>query len=187
MTSIGPPTRPPAGWVIAHGGELSPDQTVAGYFARRREVRGVCRQRDCRRSCEIDFARLTQQGLGALRVHELKPLFKCGRLGGCALEFHEQYGHVLTLSSLARLDNVYLRISCAKCRKPKLARPAAVVARLLAEGTGGHETPLEQVAGLIRGPCPACQAKRWEVAAFWLDRNRLPSWARPLVKARDAT
>jgi|GEM_PF-4531294 len=127
-----------------------------------------------------------QQGLGALRVHELKPLFKCGRLGGCALEFHEQYGHVLTLSSLARSPSVHLRIVCAKCRKPKLAKPAAVIARLTAEGTGGHETPLDQLAALIRGPCPSCQAKRWEVAAFWLDPNRLPSWARALVKPRDS-
>jgi hypothetical protein len=160
--------------VIAHGGELSPDLTVAGYLARRREVRGVCRQRDCRRSCEIDCARLAQQGLGALRVHELKPLFKCARLGGCALEFHEQYGHELTLAVLARLERVHLRISCAKCRKPKLVRPAAVVARLIEEGTGGHDTPLEKLAGLIRGACPACQTKRWEVAAFWLDRIDCP-------------
>ena len=185
MTSIGPPTRPPPGWVIAHGGELSPDLTVAGYFARRREVRGVCRQRDCRRSCDIDVARLTQQGLGALRVHELKPLFKCGRLGGCALEFHEKYGQELALSVLARLDAVYLRIACAKCRKPRLARPREVIARLVAEGTGGPDTQLEALAGAIRGACPSCQTKGWEVTAFWLDRNRLPAWARTLFKDPD--
>lgn len=179
---FGPSARPPAGWLIAHGGEFSPDLTVAGYFARRREVRGLCRQRDCRRSCDIDCERLTHQGLGALRVHELKPLFKCGRLGGCALEFHEQYGIELSLSMLAKLEPVYLRITCAKCRKPRLARPAAVIARLIAEGTGGHDTPLEKLAGLIRGPCPACETKRWEVAAFWLDKNRLPSWARALAR-----
>ncbi len=181
-TIFGPSTRPPAGWVIAHGGVLSPDLTVAGYLARGREVRGNCYQRDCRRHCHLDFARLAQRGLGGVWVHELKPLFKCSRMDGCALEFHEQYGVELTLSMLAGRDYVHLRIACAKCRRAKLVKPAVVIARLVAEGTGGHDTPLEKLAGTIRGACPACHAKQWDVTAYWLTGANLPPWARALQK-----
>jgi len=171
MSSIfGLSDAPPRGWRIVQG-ELVADPTVAGYLARGREIRGLCQQQDCRRTCQVDLEDLARRGLGAARIQELKPLYKCQRLGGCALAFHEKYGTELTVSVLARLKPAVLRIRCGNCRKTTRARPGAVVARLLAEGLGGHETRVEDLAGLIRGECRGCRVRRWEVAVLWGPRD----------------
>jgi hypothetical protein len=179
MSSIfGRSRSPPAGWLVSHGGELTPDPTVAGYLARGREVKGVCRQRDCRRSCELDFERLARKGIGGAWVHELKPLYHCHRLGGCGLDFHETGGVELTLSMLAGRDYVGLRILCGKCGKATVIQPDDAIGRLAAEGTGGADTPVSKVGDLIRGACPKCEARRWVASVLWSDPEAAPTWVR---------
>lgn len=179
MSSIfGRPRAPPAGWLVSHGGELIEDPTVGGYMARGREVKGICHQRDCRRRCELDLARYAQRGFGSARVNDLKPLYRCHRIGGCALDFHEVEGLELTLAMLSGRDYVGVRIACGTCRKASVARPEAVIQRLQAEGTGGADTRVGRLGGLIRGACTKCKARAWSATVLWNDPDAAPAWVR---------
>lgn len=159
-------------------GQLEPDASVAGYDARGREVLGVCHLRDCRRRCHIDFALLAERGLGRLHVEQVKRLFRCHRLDGCALDFQEKGGGELVLSALTRKVHVALRVTCGGCGKATVSPAEAVIARLKAEGLGGGGLPVSSLAGLIRGNCGTCGEKRWRVDVLWQDPARLPAWYR---------
>ena len=71
-TIFGDSKSPPKGWTTFNG-VLTPDTTLAGYWARGREVRGICQTRDCRRSCHVDLERYVEKGLGRLALKDLLP------------------------------------------------------------------------------------------------------------------
>ena len=62
----GDPSTPPEGWTAVYG-LLEWTTTVAGYAARGDAVKGRCHLRDCRRTCQIDMARLVEGGSGGCR------------------------------------------------------------------------------------------------------------------------
>jgi hypothetical protein len=124
----------------------------------------------------LDFTRMVEHGLGRVPVYMLKPLFRCGRMGSCALDYYERHGVEFTLSDLAGLDHVGVRIGCGHCKKSGTYKAADVAAKLKAEESGGMETKVDQLAGLVKGACPKCKARRWEVAIMWHNRGAVPSW-----------
>jgi hypothetical protein len=154
----GPSKTPPRGWLTTPSGVLLKDESIDGYLARGRTLRGVCTVRDCRRRCELDFERLSQRGLGRLSADDLKRLYRCHRLDGCALDFHEQDGVELTLSMLSGRDYVHIRIACGGCRKASIVRPEAVIAKLTAEKTGGPDTPVANLAALSAARAPSARS-----------------------------
>jgi hypothetical protein len=114
---------PPRGWRVVSS-TLVPDPTVTGYIGRGCEVKGVCHLRDCRRRCELDLPRLVQRGYGSVAVTDLIRLYRCNRVTGCALDFHEEHGAEITLSTLAGRDHVWIKLTCGKYRHHVLATAA---------------------------------------------------------------
>lgn len=161
------PYNPPPGWTIASG-VLTPDRTVRGYLAREQDVKGRCYQRDCRRTCHVDHARLHEQGLGALKIQQVKQLLRCARLDTCALEFHEDLNaESLKLRNLTGRAAVSLRILCQGCGASRTVSPKAMVARLKSEGKGDETTETRDLAGLLSAPCKACGKVTWAVDVLW--------------------
>jgi hypothetical protein len=181
-TSFGESKSPPKGWTVFNG-VLTPDTTLAGYWARGREVRGICQTRDCRRSCHLDLERYVEKGLGRLALKDLLPLYRCQRLGGCAMQFKEDHGAVLSIGMLRRHPGVAVRFTCGKCRKTVIVPTEAAIGKLAAEGAGGPDTPVTELGRFAKAPC-ACGATSWTVEILWHDPDRVPAWLkRALDKA----
>jgi hypothetical protein len=163
------PYNPPPGWTIASG-VLTPDRTVRGYLAREQDVKGRCYQRDCRRTCHVDHARFHEQGLGALKIEQVKQLLRCARLDTCALEFREDLNaESLKLRNLTSRPAVSLRILCRGCGAIRSVSPAAMIARLKAQGKGDETTETRDLAGLLSASCKVCGKVTWAVDVLWPD------------------
>jgi hypothetical protein len=161
------PHKPPAGWLIASG-ILQADRTVRGYHTRRQGVSGRCHARDCRRTCHIDVARLHADGLGALRMDQVKALFRCGRLDGCALAFHDDLkAESLKLATLCRRTAVTVQLHCRACGARLKIAPEQMIVRLEAEAKGGADTEVRDLPGLLSGACKACGKTAWDVQVAW--------------------
>lgn len=180
------PHKPPAGWHIASG-ILQVDRTVRGYYTRRQDVVGRCHARDCRRTLHLDIKRIHADGLGALTIDKVKQLFKCQRLDGCALVFHDDLkGESLKVGALLRRPAVGLALRCAGCKAVRKIAPEHMIARLQAEGKGGADTEVRDLAGLLSGSCKACGKVAWNVQVAWPDPQtwggrRMIDLARPTV------
>ena len=163
------PHKPPAGWHIASG-ILQVDRTVRGYYTRRQDVVGRCHTRDCRRTLHVDIKRLHADGLGALRIDQIKTLFRCGRLDGCSLDFHNDLkAESLKVSTLCRRPAVAIALRCVGCGVVLKIAPEHMIERLQAEGKGGGDTEVRDLAPLLSGPCRACGKAAWDVQVAWPD------------------
>ncbi len=180
------PHTPPTGWLIASG-ILQVDRTVRGYYLRRQAVTGRCHARDCRRSCEIDAAQLHARGLGALSMDQVKGLYRCSRLDGCSTVFFDDLkAESLKLRALRRRRAVGLVLRCGVCGDQRKVDPEAVIAGLQAEGKGGSDTEVRDLAALLTGACKACGKTGWNVQVAWPDPDtwggrRMIDLARPVV------
>lgn len=163
------PHKPPAGWLIASG-ILQADRSVRGYYTRRQDVSGRCHTRDCRRTCSIDIKRLHADGLGSLRMDQVKSLLKCGRLDGCSMVFHDDLkAESLKLSSLCRRQAVTVQLRCRACGGLLKVAPEHMIQRLQSEGKGGGDTEVRDLAGLLSGACKTCGKTGWDVQVAWPD------------------
>jgi hypothetical protein len=72
-----------------------------------------------------------------------------------------------SLGDHRRYPGCRLLITCALCGWEKSYNPERVIARLRELNTGGHGTPLEQVARRIGWNCPACHHVRWRADLAW--------------------
>lgn len=178
--------RPAAGWTITSG-RLEEIPTVAGYLARRVDVRGRCHTRDCRRTCHLDLGELVAKGMGALPVRTIQHTLRCARLDSCALFFEEKPEHPLTIGELCRRDYVGVEIRCAGCGRSHVTNAEGVVARLKAAGRGDGLTKVSDLAGLLKGVCKACKISRWSVAILWFDPSsqKVPSWKQEFDRRRE--
>lgn len=178
------PHKPPVGWQIASG-ILQVDRTIRGYHTRHQGVVGRCHTRDCRRTLHLDIKRIHAEGLGALRIDQVKALFRCGRLDGCSLAFQDDLkGESLKLSALCRRPAVAIALRCDGCNLVLKIAPEHMIARLREEGKGGGDTEVRDLAGLFSGACKACGKAAWEVRVSWPDPDtfggrRLIDLARP--------
>lgn len=163
------PHKPPAGWLIASG-ILQADRTVRGYYMRRQDVAGRCHTRDCRRTCHVDIKRLHADGLGSLRMDQVKSLYRCQRLDGCGLDFHDDLkAESLKLDRLCRRPAVGILLRCCGCKVARKISPEHIIEVLKAEGIGGPETEVRDLSGLLSKPCKACGKTTWEVQVAWPD------------------
>ncbi len=163
------PHKPPVGWLIASG-ILQVDRTVRGYYLRQQAVNGRCHTRDCRRTCWVDVRRLQADGLGALRMDQVKSLFKCQRLDGCGMVFHDELkAESLKLESLCGRRAVTIQLRCRGCKNELKVAPEHLIARLKAEAKGGGDTEVRDLANLMTGACKTCGKTAWAVDVAWPD------------------
>jgi hypothetical protein len=160
---------PPPGWTVLDG-VLAPQQSIGGFAARHQTVRAICRQKDCRRNCAIDFERWVEKGYERVSFRELQRMLRCNRPDGCALEFEGEVSPLtLQLNQISGQANVRIRFACTagQCNHVRTATPEAVIARLLAEKRGDPSTPVCDLRGLLKGPCPTCGKSNWKVDVLW--------------------
>ncbi len=176
---------PPTGWSVASG-QLEEVDTIAGYAARRCDVRGRCQRQDCRRSCHLDYERLLRAGLASLPARKVMAMMRCSRIDGCSLEFREEPGRVIVLRELAGRSYIGVEIRCLGCGARRLTTVEALVHRLKKHGLGDASTPAKGIGKLIRGAC-SCGARQWAVGFPWHDPNShvLPLWRQELQKKID--
>lgn len=180
------PHKPPIGWHIASG-ILQVDRTIRGYCARRQDVVGRCFARDCRRTLRLDINRIVGDGLGALRIDQVKALYRCGRLDGCSMAYQDDLkAESLKLGALCRRPAVAVALRCGACKAILKIAPEHMIARLQAEGKGGSDTEVRDLAALLSGPCKACGKVAWDVQVAWPDPN---TWGgrRTIDQARPTT
>lgn len=167
-----PDGAPPAGWVSL-GGVLTPGGSVANYAARGQNARGSCtghRSGDCRRSVTIDAKALCAEGLGRLSMERIQRTYRCQRLDGCMLAFHDLEPDLqLTLGMLTGRGYVRVRLTCRGCKLRRLFTAEEVIARLQAARKGDSGTRLAVLGGQISGACPnkACGKSNWEADVLW--------------------
>ena len=145
--------RPPKGWTIVSG-TLTLDKSIAGYFARDHDVRGRCYQRDCRRNCHVDHARLLEKGLGSLTIDQVKKMMQCHRLEGCGMEWLENPTRsTISLVVLRGRLAVKIRIKCRACGSVSLVAPETMAAQLQLQGKGDDRTLVSAIPALLTKPC----------------------------------
>lgn len=181
---------PPPGWSIKSG-RLEEIPTVTGYAQRGCTVRGRCYGRDCRRNVYLDWLEMTKHGQALLHVREVRETYRCGKIGGCAIQWIEEPALRVTLGDLAGRDHVAVEVRCGgPCASVHVTPVEAMIGRLAAAKAGSRETRLADVAEAIPGACAKCKLKRWRVEILWYDpaTRKIPSWktdlARRLEEAR---
>jgi hypothetical protein len=167
------PNAPPEGW-LALDGLLVRDATVNGYAARGDEVKGRCHQRDCRRTCQIDMARLVESGFGRLPVEAIKRWLRCSRPEGCALDFQEERPVGLRLKWLLGRAHVTVRFTCQACKFHRDALPDRVFAKIQAKGPGAaDDATVEGLGKLPMEPCKNCGKRVWRIEVLWANVNSM--------------
>ena len=163
--------RPPKGWTVSNG-VVSPGHRVADFAAREQLVKGVCRVKGCSRRVELEPNTLCAQGLGLLAMAAIERMWRCQRLEGCGLEFHETPADLpLRLSQFVGRPNVRLRLRCREpgCRFHRLWRVEAMIAALGKRKQGGHATEVAALGAMMTTPCPVCKKAAWLAEVLWVD------------------
>lgn len=122
-----------------------------------------------------------------LPASKVMDTFKCARLDGCSLEFHEEPQQVITLRDLTGRDYVGVEIRCALCGEKRVTTVEALIFRLKKAGRGDETTSIKAVAPLLKAGCRKCKGLRWEVSYLWYNPNQptVPFWKQDLQKRID--
>lgn len=166
---------PPAGWV-ANGNVLVPSPLVAAYAARRQVVKGVCRSKPCNRRIELDPLTMCGEGLGRLTMEQVQQLWRCNRLGGCAMEFRAERPEApLVLGQFIGKPNVRLRLKCRgdRCKFFRVWRVEEMIAGLQKRGQGGNSTPVSELGAMMTTPCPLCKKANWTADVLWIETDTM--------------
>jgi hypothetical protein len=73
----------------------------------------------------------------------------------------------VTISDYRRFPGARLLIACCLCGWEKSYHPERVIERLRQLKTGGHATPLDQIARRVAWPCPGCHRVKWRAVFAW--------------------
>jgi len=76
-------------------------------------------------------------------------------------------GEQATLGDHRHYPGSRLMIACSLCGWSKSYRVERVIERLRQLKTGGHATPLTQVAQRVAWPCPGCGRVHWRAQFAW--------------------
>lgn len=76
-------------------------------------------------------------------------------------------GDKATLGDHRHYPGARVLITCALCGWSKSYRPDRIIDRMRALKTGGHATPLAQVARRVAWPCPGCGRVHWRAQFAW--------------------
>lgn len=168
-----PADAPPPGWV-SHSGVLEPAPRVGDYAARGQVVKGVCRANGCFRRVELDPKELCGQGLGAITMDQVKRLYRCARLDGCSIDYHnEPPAARLRLDQFVGLPNVRVRLRCrrAGCKFFRVWRVEEMIAGLTKRQQGGSHTEIDALGPMMTSACPLCHRTNWGAEILWADTS----------------
>ena len=163
----------PSGWA-ATGGILQPSDLVSGYAARVQGVKGTCRNTGCRRSVELDPKELSDLGYGRIPMRKLQQLWRCQRLEGCGLSFHnEPAQNPLRLSQLVGRPNVRVRLRCQGngCKFFRVWRVEEMIAGLEKRGQGDERTDCDTLGAKMTSGCPLCKKVNWKSDIVWVNTD----------------
>ena len=169
------PNVPPPGYVACNG-TVAPGGCVADYAARRQVVKAGCRTRGCNRHITLDPEVLSRDGMGALAMRKIQQLWKCNRIDGCGLEFHnERPGVPLMLGHFVGLPHVRIRLRCreAACEFARVYPVEALIKGLAARKQGDERTEIEVLPGKMTSACPVCKKANWTADVLWADTETL--------------
>ena len=76
-------------------------------------------------------------------------------------------GDKATLGDHRHYPGARVLITCTLCGWSKSYRPDRIIDRMRALKTGGHATPLAQVARRVAWPCPGCGRVHWRAQFAW--------------------
>lgn len=170
---------PPEGW-WSFQGVLTPRQEVASYGVRGQMAKGVCRQKGCSRRVELEPRELCGKGLGLLLMKQVQELYRCSRVDGCGLQFHDEpFRPPLRLDQLVGRPNVRVRLRCdaGKCRFFRIWRVEEMIASLKERGKGGGSTDVEGLGKMMTTPCPLCKKVNWRADILWQNTDN-EGWRR---------
>lgn len=167
--------RPPEGWV-SHSGVIEPATTVADYAARGQAVSGSCRATGCNRRVQLDPEELCKQGLGRLDMEKVKRLWRCFRLDGCALSFHNEPARTpLRLAQFQGKPNVRVRLRCQgqDCKFYRVWRVEEMIAGLAKRRQGDERTEVEALGSMMTSACPLCKRTNWKAEILWVSMDTM--------------
>ena len=170
-----PDDRPPKGWTVSNGA-VSPGDRVADFAAREQGVKGVCRAKGCSRRVELDPTTLCAQGLGLLAMGAIERMWRCQRLEGCNLDFHETPAESpLRLSQFVGCPNVRLRLKCRErgCKFHRVWRVEEMIEGLEKRKQGGPSTQVAALGAMMTTPCPVCKKASWMAEVLWVDTSTM--------------
>jgi hypothetical protein len=166
---------PPKGWTVMDS-VLCPGDRVTDFAARAQSVMGVCRAKGCSRKVELEPKNLCGLGAGLLGMTAIKKTWRCQRLDGCGLDFHDDVPAVsLRLSTFIGRPNVRLRIRCRErgCKFFRVWRVEQMIAGLKNRGQGGGSTEIEKLGPMMTSPCPVCKKASWTAEVLWIDTSTM--------------
>jgi hypothetical protein len=76
-------------------------------------------------------------------------------------------GDKATLGDHRHYPGSRVLITCTLCGWSKSYRPDRIIERMRTLKTGGHATPLAQVARRVAWPCPGCGRVHWRAQFAW--------------------
>ena len=145
----------PPGWASLDG-TVQPAETVAAYAARVQFVKGACRDKACNRRVTLDPKDLCGKGLGQLQIGQVKRLFRCGRIDGCRIDWHNEPAELpLRLDMFVGRPNVRVRVSCRGkgCTFFRVWKVEEIIAGLQKRKVGDGRTEVDKLAPLMTAPC----------------------------------
>lgn len=167
------------GWTRGSEGRLEPVQTVAGCIARGVVIAGRCSKHDdCSRRVRVDLRFWAAHGFELMAWSDLAQQFKCGRLGGCALDLKAEYPGGVPLVALAEKPDHWVEFFCQACRRCGYKDLASrLLAGMRRRGRPEAETAgIVTVARMLRLSCP-CRPHRhatWYARAEEVGRGKAP-------------
>ncbi|MGI8841407.1 MAG: hypothetical protein ACR2F8_11600 [Caulobacteraceae bacterium] len=168
---------PPPGW-ISQTGIVEPADTVAGYAARVQAVKGICRAKGCNRRVELDPKALCGIGLGLVNMGQVKRLWRCQRIDGCGLDFHEEPPlNPLRLGQFVGRTNVRVRLRCRAigCKFYRMWRVEEIIAGLEKRRQGDGRTEVVGLGKTMTTACPLCKRVNWTAELLWVSTSS-QSW-----------
>jgi hypothetical protein len=157
-------------------GVLQPSERVSGYAVRHQTVRGICRGKECTRRVELDPKSLCGEGLGSLTMRQVQAFWRCQRIDGCKLDFHnEKPLNPLLLGQFVGRANVRVRVRCRgdRCKFHRLWRVDEMIAGLEKRGHGSSRTEVEALGAMMTTPCPLCKKASWTAEILWINTDTM--------------
>jgi hypothetical protein len=155
---------------------VEPAETVAAFAARGQAVKGTCRSGGCSRRVELDPKALCGVGLAQLSMRKVQGLWRCQRLDGCGLDFHNEPAlHPLRLDQFVGRPNVRVRLRCRgdRCKFFRVWRVEEMIAGLVKRRQGDDRTEIEALGKKMTAACPLCKRVNWTAEVLWVSTDTM--------------
>jgi hypothetical protein len=139
-------------------------------------VKGVCRSPGCFRKVDLDPVKLCKGGLGNLGMTQVERLWKCQRLDGCGIEFHNEPPlYPLRLEQFVGRPNVRVRLRCrgGGCKFFRVYTVEQMIEGLRKRGEGTGNTEVAALGAKMTTGCPACKRTNWVAEVLYVSMETM--------------